>query len=302
MREGEIVAEVDGQGRDRARAPAPRSRAHGRTRSRRGGRMSVTLEPSGRSRGRARRRVKALELQEYALAIVVVAAVRRRRDPEARHVPDLGQRPQHADAGERRRRARDRHDLRDRDGRHRPLGRLDGGGRRRVRRHPGRRRRHEQPRLHPRRDRVRHVPRQRQRDVDRLRTRRPVHRDARDVLDRPGLGAAAERQAARQPARPERRLVRRPAAVLAALVRHRPDLRDPGLGLRVPRRHDPRLDRPQPHPLRALRRRGRRQPRGRAHRRRPGAADHLQRLRPVRVPRRASRPCCCARGSAARRR
>ena len=58
---------------------------------------------------------------------------------------------------------------------------------------------------------------------------------------------------------------------------------------------------PQPHALRPLRRRGRRQPRGRAHRRRPGPADHLQRLRPVRASSPASRPCCSARGSGAPR-
>ena len=51
----------------------------------------------------------------------------------------------------------------------------------------------------------------RQRDRDRLRAGRAVHRDAGDVLDRARARAAPERQAAREPARPERRLVRRPA-------------------------------------------------------------------------------------------
>ena len=290
------------EGRDGARAPSPRRRAHRRPRysSRRSyDHACPDPEPGRAARSRP---VKALEFQEYALAVVVVLLFIAGVDPEARDLPDLGQRPQHADPGERRRRARDRHDLRDRNGRHRPVGRLDGRGRRRLRRHPRRRRRHEQPRLHPRRDRVRDAARHRQRDRRRLRASRAVHRHARDVLDRQGARAASERQAAREPARSERRLVRRPAAVLAALVRQRPDLRDPGLGLRLPRDHDHRLDRPQPHALRALRRGGGRKPRGRAHRRRPGPADHLQRLRPVRPARRSRRPCCSARGSEALRR
>ena len=140
-------------------------------------------------------RVKGLELQEYALGDRRRPAVRGRRDPQAGHVPDLGQRPQHAHAGERRRRARDRHDVRDRDGGHRPVGRLDGRGGRRLRRRPDRPGRIE-PRLHPRRDRVRDGARRRQRDRDRLRPRGAVHRDARDVLDRARARAAAERQAA----------------------------------------------------------------------------------------------------------
>ena len=77
-----------------------------------------------------------------------------------------------------------------------------------------------------------------QRDRGRLRAGGAVHRDARDVLDRQGHRAAPQRQAAGQPARSQRRLVRRPAPVLAALVRQRPDRRDPGLGLRLPRDHD----------------------------------------------------------------
>ena len=82
-------------------------------------------------------------------------AVRGRRDPQAGHVPDLGQRPQHADPGERDRRARDRHDVRDRDGGHRSLGGLDGRRRRRLRRHPAGRRGHQHPRVHRRRGRLR---------------------------------------------------------------------------------------------------------------------------------------------------
>ena len=127
----------------------------------------------------------------------------------------------------------------------------------------------------------------------------PVHRDARDVLDRPGDRVAPQRQAAGQPARPERRLVRRAGHVLAALVRQRPDRGDPRLGLRLPRDHGGRLGAPEPHALRALRRGGRRQPRGRAHRRRPRPEDHLQRLRAVRPPRRVAAVLLCARlGSA----
>ena len=57
-----------------------------------------------------------------------------------------------------------------------------------------------------------------------------------------------------------------PAPVLAALVRHRRDPRDPGLGLRLPRGHDRRLDRAQPLALRPPHRGRRRQPRGGADR------------------------------------
>ena len=42
-----------------------------------------------------------------------------------------------------------------------------------------------------------------------------------------------------------------------------------GIRVRLRRDHDRRLDRPQPHAVRSLRRCGRRQPRGRTHRRRP---------------------------------
>ena len=166
-------------------------------------------------------------------------------------------------------------------GGHRPLGRLGARRRRRLRRRP-RRPRAARPGLHPRRDRLRDPARHGQRDRDRLRPGRPVHRDPGDVLDRPRARPAAERQAPGRPARPQRRLVRRPGAVLAALVRDRRDPRHPGLGLRLPRDHDRRLDPAQPHPLRPLRGRRRRQPRGGADRRRAGAQGDLQRLRALR--------------------
>ena len=63
------------------------------------------------------------------------------------------------------------------------------------------------------------------------------------------------------------------------LVRHGGDHRDPLGDLRLPRRHGVRLDPAQPHALRALRGRGRRQPGGGADRRRQGPADRLQRVR-----------------------
>ena len=72
MREGEIVAEVDGQGRHRARAAAPRSRAHRCTRSRRGGRMSTRIDTPRAGGPRLAQRARGLAFQEYALAIVVV--------------------------------------------------------------------------------------------------------------------------------------------------------------------------------------------------------------------------------------
>ena len=93
-------------------------------------------------------------------------------------------------------RARDRHDVRHRDRGHRPVGGLDGRRGRDVRRHPGR----------PRRPRAcvfilgaigfATAARHGQRDRHRLRPRGAVHRDARDVLDRPRARAAAQRQAA----------------------------------------------------------------------------------------------------------
>ena len=135
--------------------------------------------------------------------------------------------------------------------------------------------------VHLRRDRLRDPARHGQRRRDRLRAGGAVHRHARDVLDRARGRAAPQRQVAGEPARPQRGLVRRPGALLAALVRHRPDLRDPGLRLRLHRDHHRRLGRAQPNPLRPLRRGRGRQPRGGAHRRRPGAAGHLQRLRAV---------------------
>ena len=162
--------------------------------------------------------------------------------------------------------------------------------------------RHEHLAVHPRRDRVR--------DRCSARSTRPRSPTAawcrssrRSRCSRSaGARAAAQRQAARQPARPERRVVRRSGGVLAALVRHRADPRDPGLGLRLPRDHDRRLGAAQPHPLRPLRRRRRRQPRGGAHRRRAGPPGDLQRLRAHRACWPAWPPSCSARASAARRR
>ena len=63
-----------------------------------------------------------------------------------------------------------------------------------------------------------------------------------------------------------------------------------------------RLDRAQPHPLRPLRRGGRRQPRGRADRRRPGAHGSSSASTCSRGCWPASPPCCSARGSGAPRR
>ena len=135
MRKGEIVAEVDGATATEARTAAPRRGARRRPRPGRGDR-------SERDTRRHRRFAPAAPARPRAPGVRAGhrrrAAVRRRRDPQAGHVPDLGQHPQHAHAGERRRRARDRHDVRHRHRGHRPLGRLDGRRRRHVRRHPGR--------------------------------------------------------------------------------------------------------------------------------------------------------------------
>ena len=129
-----------------------------------------------------------------------------------------------------------------------------------------------------------------------------VHRDARDVLDRQGPRAASQRQAACEPARPERWLLRRPEVWSLLWFGNGRILGIPVsvyvfLAITVAC-----VGPAQPDPLRALRRGRGRQQRGRAHRRRAGAADHLQRLRPHRACSPASRPCCCARASAAPRR
>ena len=248
-------------------------------------------------------RAKALEFQEYALAIVVVAAVRRRRDPEAGHVPDLGQRPQHADPGERRRRARDRHDLRDRDGGHRPLGRLDGRGGRRLRRHPARRRRHEHL--------VFILGAIGVRDAARHASTRPSIAYGRVV---PFIATLAMFSIARGLA-----LLLNDKLPVSLLDLNGGSFGDPApfsllwfgtgrifgipvsvyvfLAITIAR-----LDRAQPHPLRPLRRRRRRQPRGRADRRRAGAAgsSSASTCSPASSP--GSPPCCSARGSAAPRR
>ena len=158
----------------------------------------------------ARSRFGALEFQEYALAIVVVAPVRRRRDPQAGHVPDLGQRPQHAHPGERRRGDRDRDDVRDRDRRHRPLGRLGARRRRRLRRRPRRSRRHapgcsSSARSASRPCSARSTPPRSPSAASSRSSRR-----WRCSRSRKGLALLLERQAARRPARSQRRLVRRP--------------------------------------------------------------------------------------------
>ena len=83
---------------------------------------------------------EALELQEYALAVVVVllfvvgAILKPDTFPTIDNIRNML--TQASVVG----RARDRHDVRDRDRRHRPVGRLDGRRGRRLRRHPRRRR------------------------------------------------------------------------------------------------------------------------------------------------------------------
>ena len=108
--------------------------------------------------------------------------------------------------------------------------------------------------------------------VDRLRARRAVHRHARHVHDGPRPRAVAERQDAGLAVQPRRR----------PLVRQRRGDRHPVGRDRLPGRHRVRLGAAQPHAVRALRRRHRRQPRGGADRRREGAVDRLQRLRDLR--------------------
>ena len=93
-----------------------------------------------------------------------------------------------------------------------------------------------------------------QRRVCGLRARCAVHRDPGDVLHRQGRRPVPQRQAAGQPAGPQRRRLRRARDLLAALVRQRPDPRDPGIGVRLPRDHRRRLGAAQSDSLRPLRR------------------------------------------------
>ena len=269
MREGELVAELDGADGDRARRPAPCDARHPADGRRRGAdRRDPT--PKGAQRCRRRRSVppKRSPTGRAAAAARPVRApgvrprrrdhraARRRRDPQARHLPDGRQLPGDPHPGERRRRARHRDDASSspppastcRWDRSSPppgspagcssttarslfvLGALGFGLLLGT---------------------VNAV-------ADRLRQGRAVRRHARHAGDRPGPGAADERQAADQPARLRRR----------ALVRHRRDPRacrsrsSSSSAVTVAR-----LGAPQPHPLRTPRRVGRRQPGGGAHRR-----------------------------------
>ena len=100
-------------------------------------------------------RVKALEFQEYALAVVVVllfvAGAILKPDTFATWDNIRNMLTQASVVGV----LAIGHDLRDRHGGNRPVGRLDGGRRGRVRRNPDRRRRHEHAPLHLRGDRLR---------------------------------------------------------------------------------------------------------------------------------------------------
>ncbi|CAA9496050.1 MAG: Ribose ABC transport system, permease protein RbsC, partial [uncultured Solirubrobacteraceae bacterium] len=199
----------------------------------------------------------------------------RRRD-RAGVVPDLGQHAQRPAPGERGRCPGDRHDLRHRHRRHRPVGRLDGG-----RRLGGRRaaRRVRQRDVHPRHDRHGRAARRHQRGRHRVRPGRSLHRHAGHVHDGARAGAVDERQDADLDLR----------ARGSALVRHRTGARHSRGGGRLPRGHGDRLGAAESHALRALRDRRRRQPRGRPHRRRQRLAHRVQRLRPERDLRRHRR-------------
>ena len=83
MREGEIVAEVAGARRD-ASASCCATPSRRRTRPVLAEEVAGPPSDAPAERGRPLAASAALELQEYALAIVVVAAVRRRRDPRSR--------------------------------------------------------------------------------------------------------------------------------------------------------------------------------------------------------------------------
>ena len=101
MREGEIVAEVDGATateRELLRHAVAPTDAPVLAEE-----VAVTTAQQAAGRLAALTAYAASSSRSTRSAIVVVAAVRHRRDPQARHVPDLGQRPQHAHPGERRR-------------------------------------------------------------------------------------------------------------------------------------------------------------------------------------------------------
>ena len=270
MREGELVAEVDGETRDRGRAAAPRRRAHGHRRclARRPDDHYPPRRRPPSAKPRRRAPAQSIELQEYALVgrrrrcCSIVGAIL-----EAGHLPAEGQHLQHAAPGQRRRRARDRHDVRDRHRGHRPLGRLDGRGRRRRRRLAD--------------DLVDSDGTERSCFVarrDRVRRRRSAPSTARAIAYGkvvPFIATLAMFSIARGLAL----WIERQDADLA--VRPRSLLRWFGTGeiLTIPsslivflaRRGD-RLGAAQPHPVRPLRGGGRRQHRGRADRRREGPA------------------------------
>ena len=174
-------------------------------------------------------------------------AVRGRRDPQARHVPDLGQHPQHAHPGERRRGDRDRDDLRDRDRRHRPLGRLGARRRRRLRRRARR----------PRRARPGCS------SSARSASRRCSGRSTRPRSPSAASSRSSRRWRCSRSARGWRCCLndKQPVGLLDLNGGSFGDpapfsllwfgtgeiARDPGLGLRLPRGHDRRLDPAQPH-------------------------------------------------------
>ena len=260
------------RGGDRVRAPAP---LRSPSRVRPGGDQMTTVPETGG-------RQLPFGLSARPVRVAGVRARRRRdpapdrrRDPRTGRLSDVGQHPQRPAPELRDRRAGDRHDVRDRDGRHRPLGRLDG---RRFRGRGRPVRRLGQPGLPARRARHGRAAGRRQRRADRLRQARPLHRHARDVRDGPRPRPVDQRQVPDLDLRPRRR----------ALVRHRRGRRHPLGRARVPGRRRRRLDPAQPHQLRPPRRRGRRQPRGGADRRREGLVDRLQRLRAERHLRRRS--------------
>ena len=213
MREGEIVAEVDGPGRHRTRAAPPRRRTHRCPSTRRGGRMTTSQAEAAEGPSRAAgafERAKTLEAQQYVLAGVLVllfivgAVLKPDTFPTWDNIRNMltqasvigvlamGMTFVIATAGI---------DL--------SVGSMvaaaglfggiligDDGTSTLV--------------FIAGADGLRHRARHGERDRRGLRPGRAVHRDAGDVLDRPGNRVAAERQAAGQPARPERRLVRRP--------------------------------------------------------------------------------------------